>query len=90
MALKRVDPQSQRSQKRESKLLNIWFQGKVQEMLAIPLKNGLKLFLSLKGKSIKLLTPEKLKELNKSLNNPKRVLDKRKALQLLQRVTKND
>ncbi len=87
MALKRVDPQSQ---KRESKLLNIWFQGKVQEMLAIPLKNGLKLFLSLKGKSIKLLTPEKLKELNKSLNNSKRVLDKRKALQLLQRVTKND
>ena len=90
MALKRVDPQSQRSQRRESKLLNIGFQGKVQEMLAIPLKNGLKLFLSLKGKSIKLLTPEKLKELNKSLNNPKRVLDKRKALQLLQRVTKND
>ena len=87
MALKKVDLQSQ---KRESKLLNIWFQGKVQEMLAIPLKNGLKLFLSLKGKSIKLLTPEKLKELNKSLNNPKRGLDKRKALQLLQRVTKND
>ena len=75
---------------KKGKLLNIGFQGKVQEMLVIPLKNGLKLFLSLKGKSIKLLTPEKLKELNKSLNNPKRVLDKRKALQLLQRVTKND
>ena len=45
MALKKVDLESQR---RESKLLNIWFQGKVEEMLAVPLKNGLKLFLSLK------------------------------------------
>ena len=87
MALKGVDLQSQ---KKESKLLNLWFQGKVEEVLAVPLKKGLRLFLSLKGKSINLLTPEKLKKLNKGLNNPKRVLGKRRALQLLQRVTKND
>tara|TARA_R100000458_G_C8123326_1_gene141289 strand:+ start:382 stop:645 length:264 start_codon:yes stop_codon:yes gene_type:complete len=87
MALKGVDPQSQ---KKESKLLNLWFQGKVEEVLAVSLKKGLRLFLSLKGKSINLLTPEKLKKLNKGLNNSKRVLGKRRALQLLQRVTKND
>jgi len=83
MALKRVD-----LPRRESSFINLSFQGKVTKMLQVPLRNGVRLFLSLKGKSIKLFTPEKLRELNSVLNNPKRVLDKRKSLQLLQKVTK--